>query len=342
MNLINYIIRRFFIAILVLLGVITLVFFISRTIMSAETIVLSRLHFPFTEAQYYAEFARLGLDKPVFIQYLIFMGDLLSGDWGLSLIIVRGSSVWSIILQRLPRTIEITILALIISMFIGIKLGKIGASNRNKTKDNVTRIITYLGVSVPAFLLATLFIQITLTTGTKIFPFFGYKSPGIGDPPTITYSRIIDCILTGNYEILLDYLYHLFVPVTAIIIVNLSMFTRLTRSNMLEVLQKDYVRTAWAKGCTKKKVYGKHALKNAVLPTITAISLSIPRIFGGMVVIEVAFLLPGMGSLFYESLTRLDYGIFIVLLYLFGLIAIISNLIADISYAIIDPRIRLT
>jgi len=342
MNLINYVIRRFFIAIVVLLGVLTLVFFISRTIMSAETIVLTRLHFPFTQEQYYAEFARLGLDQPVLVQYLIFMGDLLSGDWGFSVIIVKNSPVWSIILQRLPRTIEITVICLIFSIFIWVKLGKIGASNRNKTKDNVTRIITYLGVSVPAFLLATLFIQITLTTGTKIFPFFGYKTPGMGDPPTITYSRIITCILTGNYEILIDYLYHLFVPLSAIIIVNLSTFTRLTRSHMLEVLQKDYIRTAWAKGCTKKKVYGKHALKNAVLPTITAISLSVPRIFGGMVVIEVAFLLPGMGSLLYESLTRNDYGIFIVLLYLFGLIAIISNLFADISYAILDPRIRLT
>jgi len=342
MNLINYIIRRILIAILVLLGVITLVFFISRTIMDAETILLMSLPFPFTEAQYNAEFARLGLDKPVIVQYFIFMGDLLSGDWGYSVILIPGSSVWDIVTQRIPRTIEITVLALIISIFIGIKLGKIGASNRNKSKDNITRIVTYFGVSVPAFLLATLFIQITISTGTKIFPFFGYKSPRIGDPPTITYSRIIDCILTGNYEILLDYLYHLFVPVSAMIIVILSKFTRLTRSNMLEVLQKDYIRTAWAKGCTKKKVYGKHALKNAVLSTITAISLSIPRIFGGMVVIEVAFLFPGMGSLFYESLTRNDSGIFIVLIYLFGLIAIISNLIADISYAIIDPRIRLT
>ena len=342
MNLINYIIRRILIAILVLFGVLTLVFFISRMIMPAEDIVLSRLHFPFTDAQYYAEFARLGLDQPLFVQYIIFMGDLLSGDWGYSITIVSNSQVWDIIIQRLPRTIEITVICLLISIFIGIKLGKIGASNRNKTKDNVTRIITYFGVSVPAFLLATLFIQITLSTGTKLFPFFGYKSPRMGDPPTITYSRIIDCILTGNYEILLDYLYHLFVPLSAMIIVNLSTFTRLTRSNMLEVIQKDYIRTAWAKGCTKKKVYGKHALKNALLPTITAISLSVPRLFGGMVVIEVAFLLPGLGSLFYESLTRNDYGIFIVLLYLFGLIAIISNLIADISYAILDPRIRLT
>jgi len=330
------------VAILVLLGVITLVFFISRIIMPAETIVLIRLHFPFTEAQYYAEFARLGLDKPVYVQYFVFMSDLLSGDWGYSIIIVPDSSVWDIILQRLPRTIEITVICLIFSIFLGIKLGKIGASNRNKSKDNITRIFTYVGVSIPAFLFATLFIQLTLSTGNKFFPFFGYKSPGIGDPPTITYSRIIDCILTGRYEILLDYLYHLFVPVSAMIIVNLSIFTRLIRSNMLEVLQKDYIRTAWAKGCTKKKVYGKHALKNASIPTMTAISLSIPRIFGGMVVLEVAFLLPGMGLLFYESLTRLDYGIFIVLLYLFGLIAIISNLIVDISYAFIDPRIRLT
>lgn len=342
MHLIAYIVRRILVMILVLLGVITLVFFISRMIMPAEDIVFSRLHFPFTEAQYYAELTRLGLDQPLIVQYFIFMGDLLSGDWGYSIIIVPNSSVWSIILQRLPRTIEITVICLIISIFLGTKLGKMGASNRNKGKDNIIRIITYVGVSIPAFLLATLFIQITLSTGNKIFPFFGYKTPGIGDPPTITYSRIIDCILTGNYEILIDYLYHLFVPLSAMIIVNLSTFTRLTRSNMLEVLQQDYVRTAWAKGCTKKKVYGKHALKNALLPTITAISLSVPRIFGGMVVLEVAFLLPGMGLLFYESLTRLDYGIFIVLLYLFGLIAVISNLIADISYVIIDPRIRLT
>ena len=342
MNLIKYIIRRIFTAIPALLGVLVITFFISRKIMSPGDIVLSRLPFRFTEKMYYAEFARLGLDKPIIVQFFIFMGDLFSGNWGLSTTIIPDSPVWSIILQRLPRTIEMTVLSLIISTILGTKLGKIGGSNRNKSKDYTIRIITYVGVSIPAFLLASFFLQFTLQTGTIIFPFYGYKTPGVGNPPTITYSRIIDCIITGNFDILLDYLYHLFIPLSAITFIQLSEFTRQTRSNMIEVLQEDYIRTALAKGCTKKMVYGKHALKNALPPTITAISLSIPRIFGGMVVIEVAFMYPGMGYLFYESLTRLDYGIFIVLIYLFGVIAIISNLIADITYAIIDPRIRLT
>jgi len=189
------------VAIPVLLGLIVFVFFISRMIMSAEEIVLTRLPYRFTEEMYDAEFAKLGLDKPIFVQFLIFMKNLFSGNWGYSTTIIPDSPVWSIIIQRLPRTIEITVVSLLISIYLGIKLGKIGGSNRNNSKDITIRILTYVGVSIPAFILAMLFLQVTQHTGQKIFPFFGYKTPGVGDPPTITYSRIIDCIITGNIYI---------------------------------------------------------------------------------------------------------------------------------------------
>ncbi len=340
-NLLLYAFKRFLISIPVLLGVITIVFFISRQIMDAEAIVLSRLHFPFTDEQYQAMYRYLGLDKPIIVQYFIFIMDLFTGNWGVSVTIVRNSLVWDIIIQRLPRTLEVTILSMLIAILIGVKLGKIGAGNRNKKLDLSTRAIFYIISGIPVFIFGLFLLQFGLNTGIVLFPVYGYKSPGIGDPLVITYSRIIDCIISGRYDILVDYLYHILIPISAMIIIQLSFIHRHTRSSMISVLQENYIQTARVKGISRRKILKNHALRNAVPPVITMISMNFPRIFAAMIPLEVAFRMPGIGYLFFDSMQRLDYGIFIILIFIFALIVIIFNLIADISYAILDPRIRL-
>ncbi len=341
MNLLQYILRRIIIAIPVLFGLITIIFFISRVICPAEELVYSRIPLKaFSQERVDLEYARLGLNKPILVQYVVFVQDLLTGNWGYSVKVFNGIDVWYVISKRLPRTLEITFLSMIIATILGIKLGKMQGSNRNKGSDIATRIFTYIGVSIPAFIIGVFLVQLVLQTRIKIFPFYGYKSSGIGNPPTITNSRIIDCIITGNYEMLMDYLYHLVLPISAMIIVELSIIARQTRSSMIGVLQEDYIRTAYAKGCSKKMVIKKHALKNSVPPVITVVCLGFPKIFAGQVPLEVAFNFPGLGDLFYLSLRFLDYGLIIILIFLFGVIVITLNLIADILYAIIDPRVR--
>ena len=252
MNLLTYSLKRILISIPVLLGVITIVFFISRVIMDPETIIMSRLHFPITEAKYLAMEKHLGLDKPVIVQYFIFIKDIFTGNWGVSISIVRDSDVWDIINQRLPRTLELAILSMVIATLIGVKIGKIGAGSRNKKRDTIIRLILYIGAGFPAFTLGLFIVQVTLNTGVTVFPFFGYKSPGVGDPPTITSLRIIDCILTGEFMILMDYIMHIMIPITAMVIIQIAAIHRQTRGNLITVLQQDYMRTAIAKGVGKK------------------------------------------------------------------------------------------
>lgn len=340
-NLLLYSLKRFLVAILVLFGVVTIVFFISREIMDAEAIIISRLHFPFTEEQFNAMARYLGLDKPIIIQYFIFVKDLFSGNWGVSITIVRNSRVWDIIIQRLPRTLEMAILSMLIAIIIGVKLGKMGAGNRNKVRDISTRVISYITAGLPVFVIGLFLLQFGLNTGVVIFPIFGYKTPGVGNPPTITYSRIIDCIISGRYDILVDYLYHIMIPISAMVLIQLSFIHRHTRSSMISVLQENYIQTARVKGVRRKTILKKHVLKNAAPPVITMVSMNFPRIFAAMIPLEVAFSMPGIGYLFYDSMRRLDYGIFIILIFLFSLVVIIFNFIADISYAILDPRVRL-
>jgi peptide/nickel transport system permease protein len=249
--------------------------------------------------------------------------------------------VRDIIFQRLPRTLEIAIICFIIAIIIGTKLGLITGSKRNKLTDKSLRFFTYITIAIPPFIFAIMFSQLSAYENLFIFPAWGYKSPGMPDPPAITNARILDCILSGSWVILADYLHHLVIPMTAMIIFQLSVIFRHSRSSMIGVLQDDYIRTARAKGCTEKMVVNNHALKNALGPSVTMISFAFPKIFAGFIALEVAFQMPGIGDLFYRALLRGDYAIVIPIIFLVSIIVLILNLIADIIYAALDPRIRL-
>jgi peptide/nickel transport system permease protein len=268
------------------------------------------------------------------------MFDLLRGNWGYSIGVFPRSEVWSIILQWLPRSLEIMFLSMFIATFIGIKLGKISASHRNKPTDYTIRSLSYVGMSVPMFVIGYFLIIFCLTTGIRFFPFFGYKSPGIGNPPTITHSRIIDCLISGNLYLLFDYGLHLFLPMIGITIGQLVLISRQTRGSLISILQTDYIRTARAKGLPSKVILKRHALRNSFIPTLSSIMLGFPKVLGGYIAVEVVFDLKGIGQMFYMALIMEDYNIMLALMYVFALIVILFGLIGELLYAVIDPRIK--
>lgn len=181
MNLLKYIIRRILISIPILFGVIIIVFFLNRTVPGDP--VFARMPKMFTEEMYNAEKARMGLDKPLFIQFLVYMSDLLRSDWGFSIAVVPYSKVWDIIMQHLPRTLEIMFLSMFFAALIGIKFGKSAAAHRNSSLDASIRIFSYTGMAIPGFIIGIFIMQAFLVTRLFIFPLQGYKSVGLGNPP---------------------------------------------------------------------------------------------------------------------------------------------------------------
>ncbi len=293
----------------------------------------------------------LGLDQPIIIQYLRYIGDLLTGNWGLSSNISKGQPVWDLIWERFPRTMELTLFSVLVASLIGIRAGVFTAKHRNKAKDTAVRGFALVGVSIPVFWLGML-MQYTLTymlpnwiyatwgVNVKIFPAVGYKTAGYADPPMITGFRLIDSLVSGKLYLFVDYLHHLILPVLALAFITLASITRQTRSSMLEVLQQDYIRTARAKGCKEKDVVGSHALKNALIPTITIIGLSFGSLLGGAVLTETTFNLKGMGNLIITAIRRYDYYVINGTVFLTALIFVVVNLIMDVLYGLLDPRIR--
>ncbi len=319
-------------------GVITFIFFLTRMLPGDP--VLMRMPRSFTQEMYDNMKARLGLDKPVYIQYLIYIRDVLSGHWGYSMSIVRDSLVWDVIFQRLPRTLEIMIISMPIAIFFGIKLGKVSGANRNKKKDYAIRSALYITSSVPGFLIGIFLIATVLHSRLWILPYSGYKHIRMGQPPPVTHSRIIDSILAGDWLMLTDYLWHLFLPILSLVIFQMVIIARQTRASMIGVLEMEYIRTAEAKGCSRYNVLSKHALKNTFPTTLTVAGFGFPRIFAGSVAIEVAFNLQGLGQLFYYAVNQLDYTVMIAIVYMCAIIVIIFNLLIDVLYGVVDPRIK--
>jgi len=337
MSMIKYIFKRFLSLIPVLFGAITLTFILSR--MMPGDPVLAYLGERFTAEQYYDMMGRLGLDRPIIEQYFRYLGDLFTGNWGVSVVINRGQPVWDLVLERFFRTFDITIFAVFIASAIGIKTGVISAKHRNKAKDTIFRGIALIGVSIPVFWMGML-LQYFISIQLGWLPAIGYKTAGIGNPPVITHFRIWDCLLSGEIHILFDYLEHLILPVACLSFISLASITRQTRSSMLEVLEQDYVRTARAKGAKEKDVINTHARKNALIPTVTVIGMSFAGLLSGAVLTETTFNLNGMGDLLILSITNTDYWVLNGIVFLTTITFLVINLGIDILYGFIDPRIR--
>jgi len=337
MSMLKYIFKRFISLIPVLFGAITLTFILSR-LMPGDP-VIAVLPPVWTEEDYLRALHNLGLDRPIIEQYFRYLGDLFTGNWGLSVVINKGQPVWDLVLERFFRTFDITIFAVFIAAAIGIKTGVISARHRNKAKDTIFRGIALIGVSIPVFWMGML-LQYFISIQLGWLPAVGYKTGGIGNPPVITHFRIWDCLLTGNIHLLFDYLQHLILPVACLSFISLASITRQTRSSMLEVLEQDYVRTARAKGAKEKDVINTHARKNALIPTVTVIGLSFAGLLSGAVLTETTFNLKGMGELLIKAIVNTDYWVLNGIVFLTTITFLVVNLGVDILYGFIDPRIR--
>jgi peptide/nickel transport system permease protein len=260
----------------------------------------------------------LGLDRPLVVQYFMWVNDLLHADFGTS--IMYHSPVWNELAQRLPVTMYLGFWAFIISIIIGIPLGIIAAIRRNKWEDAVATLLANIGITVPSFWLGVLMIW-AFGLHLKWLPTFGYTSP------------------FDNFALSIK---QLIMPVFCLAVFAIGSTARQTRSAILEVIQQDYVRTAWSKGLTERTVILVHVLKNSLIPVVTLKGMSLRNIVGGAVLVETVFSIPGMGRLVVDAMMAKDYPIVQGVFLIIALVVCMANLLVDIIYGWLDPRIRYT
>jgi peptide/nickel transport system permease protein len=278
----------------------------------------------------------LGLDQPIFVQYFKFLGRVLTGDFGNSL--SSGDPVLAEIGRRLPATIELSICALLLAVVFGIPLGYLAARYRGRLLDNATVITTLVGVAVPVFFLGVL-LKYIFAQKLGILPPSGRQDVTI-DATHVTGFFVLDGLLTGEYDASWDAIKHLILPSVALASIPFAVIVRITRAAVLDVQQEDFVRTAESKGLTTAVIRRRHVLRNALLPVSTTIGLQTGLLLAGAVLTETVFNWQGLGSLLSEGIARRDYPRLQGLLLLAALVYVLVNLLVDISYAIIDPRVR--
>jgi peptide/nickel transport system permease protein len=278
----------------------------------------------------------MGLDEPIWVQYGKFMKRLLSGDLGTSISTKR--PVTTEFLERFPGTIELTIMALIIAIGLGIPLGYLAARRRGTWLDNLTVGVGLLGICTPVFFLGYVFKQV-LAVNLGWFPTTGRQDVTI-EATRVTGFFVLDGILTREWDASMDAIMHLVLPALTLASIPLAVIVRITRASVLEVLQEDFVRTAEAKGLTRKVIRGRHVMRNAMLPVATTIGLLTGSLLSGAVLTETVFAFSGIGSFIVEAIDRRDYPVLMGFIMLIAVVYVLINLIVDVSYTLIDPRVR--
>jgi peptide/nickel transport system permease protein len=357
---IRFVLRRLLVSIPVVLGVLTIVFLLARVVPADPCAVL--LGERATPSACFQFRERFGLNEPLPVQYAIYLRDMATGDLGESL--RTGQPVTEILVQRLPTTVELTLYALIFAVSVGMTLGIISAYRRNSAADVGTMVVANIGVSVPVFVLGLLlaFVFAVLLKGSVLaLPPTGRLSAGFrfdsiaqawgltdlsGPLRTLLdfFSNMytFNGLVTGQFDLFFDALRHLILPAIALGTIPMAIIARMTRSSLLEVLGQDYVRTARAKGMRPRIVMFRHGLRNAMLPVVTVIGLSIGALLSGAVLTETIFGLTGIGKTVIESIQGRDYFVIqgVVVVSAFGYVLV--NLVVDVLYGFLDPRVRVT
>ncbi len=333
--MIGYLLRRVLSAVPVILGVSILIFSFIHLIPGDPAIaMLGERATPESLARVRIS---LGLDEPLWKQYLLYMGKVVQGDLGES--ILRRDSITQELMIRFPATVELSLAAMVLAILFGIPAGVFSAVNRNSWFDNGTMLLSLVGVSMPIFWLG-LMMQALFSVMWHWLPTSAYITATLSYKP-ITHFVLIDALIQNNSVVLLDWLRHLVMPAVALSTIPLAYIARMTRSSMLDVLNQDYVRTAWAKGLNPIAVILKHALRNALLPVVTTAGMQIGRLLAGAILTETIFSWPGIGRWVYDSILSRDYPIVQGVTLFIAVLVVFVNLLVDISYAFLDPRIRL-
>ncbi|MEO8469946.1 MAG: ABC transporter permease [Chloroflexota bacterium] len=354
----RFIARRLLVTIPVLLGLIFIVFTLARVIPGdpCRAVLGERA----TDAVCDDFIRRYGLDQPIPIQFGLYLGQLSRGDLGVS--IKHSQPVTQLLIDRLPTTIELTLMALLFAVVVGIPLGLLSAYRRNSPVDVGSMIVANIGVSMPVFVLGLLlqFVFALLLKGTPFaLPPSGRLSSGVEVMSLIQvwhlenvtgalrgfldfFSRLYipTALITGQWGPLGDALRHLILPMVALGTIPLAIIARITRSSLLEVLGLDYVRTARAKGLRERTVVLRHATRNALLPVVTIVGLQLGGLLSGAVLTETVFNLTGVGRTLYEAITGRDYVVIQGFTLIVAFIYVAVNLLVDLSYGFLDPRVR--
>lgn len=357
--MLQFVLRRLLLAVPVLFGIIFLVFAMARLLPGDPCIAALQERATAAACELFNQ--RYGLDQPLPLQFVAYVGQLATGDLGNS--IRQGRPVAAILVERLPVTLELTLFALTFAVIVGVTLGRLAARRRNSPLDVATMFFANLGVSIPVFVLGLLlaYLFAVVLRGTPIaLPPSGLLSAGVahqslavawgvpeleGFPRAVldfvSNMRIISSLISAQWEPFADGLRHMVLPMVALGTIPTAIIARMTRSSMLDVLGLDYVRTARAKGASERIVTGRHAFRNAVLPVVTVIGLSLGALLSGAVLTESIFLLPGVGRTLFEAITGRDYVVIQAFTLVTAVLYVVINLIVDVSYAYLDPRIRL-
>jgi peptide/nickel transport system permease protein len=277
-----------------------------------------------------------GFDRPLLEQYVVYTGQLLRGDFGAS--IVTGRPVVEEFLTRFPATLELSLVALVFAVGIGVPLGYVAARHRGRLLDHSSVVLSLLGVTVPVFFLAFI-LKWLLAIQVPLFPADGRQDPRI-DATHHTNFFVLDGVLTGEWDAAWDVLLNLVLPGVTLGTIPLAIIVRITRASVLEVQSADYVRTARAKGLTRGLIRGRYILRNAMLPVVTTIGLQTGLLISGAVLTETVFAFNGIGRFLRDAIFTLDYPVLQGFIIFIALAYSLINLLVDISYSLIDPRVR--
>jgi peptide/nickel transport system permease protein len=336
LRLVRYIIKRLLAILPVLIGVTLLTFTISHLI-PGDPVRATLGPYPSSEAVEQLK-QKWGMDRPVYVQYLRYMKNLIRGDLGTSFQSSR--AVKDDLKQFFPATFELTMVSLLFALLLGIPLGIVAATRRDRWIDHITRLFSLIGVSMPIFWLGLIFLLLFYFK-MGLFPSGGRLSPSLSPPMGLTGLYLLDSLMTLDWPVFLNCLWHILMPALCLSLANVGVISRMTRSSMLDVLNQDFIRTAEAKGLPQRLVIYKHALRNAMIPVITVVGVMFGRLIAGAVLTETIFSWPGMGLYTVQSILYLDFQPIMGFTILVAFFYVSVNLLTDILYGLFDPRVVL-
>ena len=332
--MIKYIVRRLLGAIPVLFGLSIILFaFVHLLPGDPATAILGQHATPDRVA---AMREYLGLDQPLWQQYLRYVGGLFQGDFGSS--VINNQPLLKELLVRFPATIELTLAAMVYSVGVGIPLGRFAARHAQGWSDGAVTVASLLGISIPVFVLG-LTLQYVFAVELGVLPSSGRIDPRTNLEVQSNF-MLVDSLLMGRPDLFFDAIRHLVLPAIALGSIPLAIITRITRASVLDVSNEDHVRTARAKGLDEGRVNSRHIMRNAWLPVVTVIGIQVGGLLGGAVITETVFAWGGVGRFVVEAINNRDYLVVQNTILVFALVFLVVNLIVDILYAFLDPRIR--
>jgi peptide/nickel transport system permease protein len=341
----NYIIRRLIQTLVLLVFISALIFIILQLVPGGPFDALRFSNPKITAAHIERLNALLGLNKPIHERYLDWLSNVLRGHWGTSWTTAPGRTVTQLILYRLPYTLLLMGLSTFLAVAIAVPIGIYSAVRQYSWVDYLVTALSFFGTSMPTFWFGIMMI-ITFSVTLGWFPTSGVATSQIGGDITDVISRVVTLgrthpdIAGKELTIFIDGLQHLIMPATVLSLFSMAQWSRFSRSSMLEVLRQDYMRTARSKGVRERVVILKHGLRNALIPIITIMAIDIPTLFTGAIVTETIFSWPGMGRLFFDALNHVDWPVVQGILVMTAILVVFSNLLADVLYAVVDPRIQ--